>query len=321
MSTRDDLIASARETIRAGSRSFAAASRLFDRTTRERAWLLYAWCRRCDDLIDGQDLGGALAPRAQQADRLVTVRALTAKAFAGEPTGDAAFDALGLVARETGLTPAMAEDVIAGFALDVDDWQPRTEADLMRYCWHVAGAVGVMMAVVMGVSPRDEDTLDRACDLGLAFQLANIARDVREDDAGARCYVPAEWLADADIPPGEQMKPPHRQALVGVVRRMCALAHAHECSARVGAARLSFRQRWAVLAAAGIYGDIGREVVRRGPRAWDRRVVVSKLRKAGWIGRAALRALLPVPAGCHSGAAQRQHNRITLRITEHPARD
>jgi hypothetical protein len=129
------------------------------------------------------------------------VRALTAQAFAGTPTGTPAFDALGVVARETGLTPAMAEDVIAGFALDVTDWHPREEADLMRYCWHVAGAVGVMMAVVMGVSPRDEDTLDRAADLGLAFQLANIARDLAEDDAAGRCYLPAQWLADADIPP------------------------------------------------------------------------------------------------------------------------
>ena len=57
---------------------------------------------------------------------------------------------------------------------------------LWRYCYHVAGAVGVMMAVVMGVARDDGETLDRACDLGIAFQLANIARDIGEDDAAER---------------------------------------------------------------------------------------------------------------------------------------
>lgn len=312
MDTRQRLVEAAEQTIRKGSKSFAAASRLFDRNTRERVWLLYAWCRACDDMIDGQELGGDLTRPADVAERLVTVRRLTAQAFAGEPTGVVAFDALGQVARETGLTPAMAEDVIAGFALDVADWQPRSEADLMRYCWHVAGAVGVMMAVVMGVSPADDETLERAGDLGLAFQLANIARDVAEDDRAARCYVPADWLAENGIPPGEQMKPPYRQALVAAVTRLCRLAHAHECSARIGAARLRFRQRWAILSAAGIYGEIARAVMRRGSRAWDNRTVVSDRRKLLWIVRAALRALRPVPRASHRGACERHFTRREL---------
>ena len=110
-----------------GSKSFAAASRLFDRTTRERVWLLYAWCRRCDDLADDQDHGGAMGDRAGAQDRLAVIRNLTAKALVGEPTGDPAFDAFGLVAQETGITAEMANDVIAGFALDAADWRPQSE--------------------------------------------------------------------------------------------------------------------------------------------------------------------------------------------------
>lgn len=309
---RPALVAHARDTIARGSKSFAAASRLFDRETRERVWMLYAWCRACDDLADDQQLGGALGDRAGAAGRLAEIREKTARAFAGAPTGDPAFDALGLVARETGLTPAMADDVIAGFALDAADWRPRTERDLMRYCWHVAGAVGVMMAVVMGVSPTDEDTLDRACDLGLAFQLANIARDVEEDDAAGRCYLPVEWLVGEDIPPGQHMKPPYRPALTRMVARLCRTARAHECSARIGAARLALRQRWAVLAAAGIYGEIAREVERRGAHAWDHRTVVPRSRKLGWIVRAGWQALHPAPAHCAKGAKARIWTRREL---------
>ncbi len=309
---RLQIVAAAGESIRKGSKSFASASRLFDRTTRERVWLLYAWCRRCDDIADAQDHGGALGDQSGAQERLTMIRTKTALAFAGLPTGEPAFDALGVVARETGLTLAMADAVIEGFALDAADWQPRSEADLMRYCWHVAGAVGVMMAVVMGTDPKDEDTLDRACDLGLAFQLANIARDLAEDDTAERCYLPAEWLAEADLPPGEQMKPPYREALASVAQRLCALAGAYESSARIGAKRLRLRQRWAILAAAGIYGDIARNVAGRGARAWDSRTVVSGKRKALWILRAGLQALAPVPRACWQAAEGRRYTRRDL---------
>ncbi|MFY8196918.1 phytoene/squalene synthase family protein [Novosphingobium sp. B1] len=312
MLDRKALVSNARKSILKGSKSFAAASHLFDRETRERVWLLYAWCRRCDDIVDAQDHGGALGDQDGAAQRLAQVRELTTLAFAGKSTGDPAFDALGVVARETGLTLEMARAVTDGFALDAADWQPRSEADLMRYCWHVAGAVGVMMAVVMGVSPNDEDTLDRACDLGLAFQLANIARDIEEDDAADRCYIPLDWLVEADIPPGEQMKPHFRPALTSLVARMCETAQIHECSARIGASRLTGRQRWAILAAAGIYGEIAREVARRGAHAWDHRTVVTNARKLGFIGKAAWSALRPVPRSCLATASQRRYSRADL---------
>ena len=169
---RPALVAHAQASIARGSKSFAAASRLFDRTTRERVWLLYAWCRACDDLADAQDFGGRLGKQIPADARLATIRDRTALAFAEKPSDDPAFDGFGVVARECGLTRAMAGDVIAGFALDAADWRPRSERDLMQYSYHVAGAVGVMMAVVMGVSPHDEDTLTRLWNETLTEMIA-----------------------------------------------------------------------------------------------------------------------------------------------------
>jgi len=292
MDRREALVEHARLAIKHGSQSFSAAARLFDAETRERAWLLYAWCRRCDDIADNQALGGPLGDQSNLDDRLALIRKLTAKAFAGEATGDPAFDALGVVAEECSLTPQMAEDVIAGFALDADDWRPRSEADMMRYCYHVAGAVGVMMAVVMGVDPKDTDTLDRANDLGLAFQLSNIARDIVEDDAAGRCYLPVEWLVEEDIEPGQHTKPHHRQELADMAARLVALVERHEAAARVGAARLPFRSRWAVLSAARIYGAIGRKVRKRGTEAWNSRTFVPRPQKAWHGSRAFLSAAI-----------------------------
>ena len=283
--TRDAIVATAQESIARGSKSFAAASRLFDRETRERAWLLYAWCRRCDDIADGQDHGHGMTRVADAPARVAEIAAMTEAALAGETVGDPAFDALAIVAAETRMPARFARDVIAGFALDAEEWRPRSEDDLYRYCYHVAGAVGCMMAVVMGVSPEDEATLDRACDLGLAFQLANIARDLCEDDAAGRCYLPVEWLVEVDVPPGEAMKPPFRQRLALLARRLTDRAALHEASARGGTPALSFRSAWAVLAAADIYGAIGREVARRGEHAWDHRVTTSAATKLGFIAR------------------------------------
>lgn len=303
---RAALVEHARVTIARGSKSFAAASRLFDRPTRERVWLLYAWCRACDDLADSQDHGGQLGDQSGAGERLATIRSLTDLAFSGAPTGNPSFDCLGLVARECGLTRAMADDVIAGFALDAAGWYPRHEVDMLRYCYHVAGAVGVMMAVVMGVSADDEDTLDRACDLGFAFQLANIARDLDEDDAADRCYLPEDWLSEADIPPGEQMRPHYRAGLMPLIARLVALVRAYETSARIGAARLPFRCRWAVLSAAGIYGAIARKVEAAGEHAWDHRVSTGKLAKLGFVLRAFWQAVLPPPRSTGRPAVSRR---------------
>jgi 15-cis-phytoene synthase len=284
--SRDAIVATAAETIAEGSKSFGAASKLFDRKTRERAWLLYAWCRACDDLADGQELGHELTRVDDPAARLAEIRARTEAVLRGEWVGDPSFDGLRFVVAEARIPPARLWDVVEGFALDAAGWRPRTEADLLRYCYHVAGAVGCLMALVMSVPPEDEGTLDRACDLGLAFQLANIARDLAEDAAGGRRYLPSDWLDELGVPADDYAAPAYRPQLAVLARRLTDLAARYEASARVGAAQLSFRSAWAVLAAAGIYGDIGREVAARGPAAWDGRVSTSKAAKLAWIARA-----------------------------------
>ena len=253
-------MAEAERVIREGSKSFRFASNLFDQTTRERAWLLYAWCRACDDLADGQTLGHDAAAPADPERRIAFIRETTDRALAGERVGLAPFDALRVVVAECGIPRRFIDDHLDGFALDADGWRPQSEDDLLRYCYHVAGAVGCMMAIVMGVSPDEEETLDRAADLGIAFQLANIARDIVEDHGVGRLYLPAEWLGAGGIDRGD------RAALAVIAERLAALVADYEASARIGAARLPFRSRWAVLAAANIYGAIARKVVARGDR-------------------------------------------------------
>ena len=277
--TRDEIVAGAREAIQNGSKSFRAASRLFDRTTRERAWLLYCWCRHCDDVSDGQTYGFGNGIRGNVA----ILRGKTRRAVTGEAMAELPFRALSLLLSECPVPERFLEDHLSGFALDESGWQPVTEEDLAVYCYYVAGAVGCMMAVLMGVPADDEETLERAADLGIAFQLSNIARDVREDLEAGRCYLPLDWMAEFGVTRETLFAPGNEAALTAIVKRLIDSVEVYEDSARRGVEKLPFRSRLAVLSALRIYGAIGRRVGRLGSAAWEQRVTVGKMQKLAYV--------------------------------------
>ncbi|MFC5551034.1 15-cis-phytoene synthase CrtB [Massilia aerilata] len=289
------LLDHAENTIAVGSKSFAAAARLFDPDTRRKVLMLYAWCRHCDDVVDGQELGFNAAPREQHdaADKLAGLREQTRRAYAGERMRDPAFAAFQEVAlRHAGvprIAPRYAFDHLDGFAMDVEGARYETIADTLRYCYHVAGVVGLMMAAIMGVS--DPRVLDRACDLGLAFQLTNIARDIVEDAQVGRCYVPAQWLREAGIPLDEIALPQHRTKLAAVAARLVDAAEPYYDSALAGIADLPLRSAWAIATARKVYRQIGVVVRQRGARAWDERAGTSKATKLRLLAEGGVQAL------------------------------
>jgi phytoene synthase len=287
-----DVLANARDAIARGSKSFALASRLFDGPTRDRAMLLYAWCRHTDDVIDGQVLGeGRNDDRRPPAERLAEVHWETERALAGNPTPGTPYEALALVVQQTGMPARYPRDLIQGFRIDMEARPFHTFDDTLTYCYHVAGCVGVMMAIVMGVSPQDHATLARASDLGLSFQLNNIARDVAEDAARGRCYLPADWLAGEGLDTESFADPANRDALHRVVTRLVDMAERYEASAAHGVPRLRNRQAWAVLSAAQIYGDIGRKVRGQGPQALEARAYTRRRDKLIAVALAAPEAI------------------------------
>lgn len=297
------LLEHATQTIAVGSKSFATAAKLFDARTRRGALMLYAWCRHCDDVIDGQEMGfTAPAAEGTPGERLERLRSLTHQAFQGVTMEQPAFAAFQEVALASAIPERVAFDHLEGYAMDVRDERYLTFDDTLRYCYHVAGVVGLMMAQVMGV--RDEAVLDRACDLGLAFQLTNIARDIVEDAQAGRCYLPADWLAAEGLSLQNYAHPTHRAALARLAARLVAEAEPYYASARAGLAGLPLRSAWAIATARGVYREIGVKVRRAGEGAWDRRQGTSKAEKLGLLiagaGLAVTSRLVPAsprPAG------------------------
>jgi phytoene synthase len=282
----DTVVASSEVAIAHGSQSFAAAARLFDRQTRDDAVMLYAWCRHCDDVVDGQTLGHAQSQdfRTGQQQRLDILRRQTAAALQGERTADPVFEALRRVVERHRIPARHPEELLTGFEMDVADRRYATISATLDYCYHVAGVVGVMMAMIMGV--RDARTLDRACDLGLAFQLTNIARDVVEDARAGRVYLPAELLArhGIDRPDSEDLS--QRPALHAAALELLDLAETYYASAFCGIAALPPRSAWAIAAARRVYRAIGSKLRAGGPAAWNERVSTSKAEKAALLGLA-----------------------------------
>jgi phytoene synthase len=258
-----------RTLLRGGSRSFYAASFLLPRRVREPATALYAFCRLADDAVDlAEHPRDALAGLSRRLDGI----------YAGRPQGIPADRALADVVREFAIPRGLLEALIEGFAWDAEGRRYEDLSALYGYCARVAGTVGAMMALLMGV--RDQALVARACDLGVAMQLSNIARDLGEDASRGRLYLPRDWMRESGLDPDAWLaNPVWRPALARVVERLLEAADRLYERADLGIARLPLTCRPGIAAARRLYAEIGQEVRRRGLDSVSQRAVVSPIRK------------------------------------------
>lgn len=285
-----------REAIRTGSLSFHAASRLLPAHVRDPALALYAFCRMSDDAVDeGADKAGAvLALR----DRLDLV-------YRGTPANAPADRAFAAVVEEFDMPRALPDALLEGFAWDAIGRRYDTLSGVLDYAARVAAAVGAMMCVLMRV--RDPDALARACDLGLAMQLTNIARDVGEDARAGRLYLPMDWLrAEGIDPDGFLARPKPYPAVARVTLRLLDEAERLYLQAESGVPSLPLSCRPGIYAARLIYDAIGGCVRRARGDSVTARARTGRGVKlaclAAATGRALASTVRPVPAVLHAGA-------------------
>lgn len=283
-----------RAMIRTGSLSFHAASRLLPARVRDPALALYAFCRVADDEVDeGADKAAAVLRLGERLDLI----------YRGTPRPSPADRAFAAVVADVDMPRALPEALLEGLAWDALGRRYDTLSGVLSYSARVASAVGAMMCVLMGV--READALARACDLGLAMQLTNIARDVGEDARAGRLFLPLDWLDQAGIAPEALLADPRPSpALASVIARLLDVADGQYRRAFAGVPRLPFDCRAGIFAAGHIYGAIGTEVMRNGCDSVTRRARTTRARKLGLLAlsgvQAALSPLLPNPARLHA---------------------
>lgn len=266
--------------LRVGSRSFYAASRLLPRRVRDPAVALYAFCRTADDAVDEGEATIAAVDR---------LRARVDRAYAGRALDDAVDRAFASVVGDFAIPREVPDALLEGMAWDAEGKRYDDVDALYGYCARVASSVGVMMTLVMG--PRAPHVLARACDLGVAMQMTNIARDVGEDAARGRIYLPARWLHEAGVDEEAWLARPVFDERIGsVVARALTAADVLYARADSGIALLPRDCRVAIRAARLIYSDIGRGIARAKYDSVTRRAYVSGARKLWLVVRAMIGA-------------------------------
>jgi phytoene synthase len=278
--TRRADFAACRAALRNGSRSFFMASMLLPRAVREPACALYAFCRLADDAIDQQHGGtAAVAVLRKQLDGIYAGRCEA-------HTATHAVDrALAQVVERHRIPRELLDALIEGFEWDAQARRYEDFAALEAYAMRVAGTVGAMMAILMGV--RDAALIARACDLGVAMQLTNIARDVGEDARNGRLYLPLSWLREVGLDPERWLGTPQfNLALASVIERLLRTAEQLYARADTGIAALPANCRPGIKAARLFYAAIGQEVERSGFDSISRRAIVPARRKFTLLLRA-----------------------------------
>ena len=266
------------DAIKHGSLSFHAASKLLPRDVRESSLALYAFCRVADDEVDLKQ------------DKVTAVQSLIDRVdcvYRGQPRNHPTDRAFAHIVDRHDMPRALPEALLEGLAWDAMGHRYESLNDLYGYSARVASAVGVMMCRIMNV--RDRDTLARACDLGVAMQLTNIARDIGEDALERRLYIPQQWFHDAGLDPEAFLDNPQpRQVIRRMARRLLRDADRLYIRSNAGIAELPVRVRLAIFAARFIYAAIGDAISQNGYDSITQRARTSRLTKGLLVAKSAI---------------------------------
>jgi 15-cis-phytoene synthase len=262
------LAGQAQQIMRRHAKSFDWAARLLAPAVRGDTTLLYAFARIADDLADEPGLGPLDG-------RLASLTALKSGLLDAQG-GNAWAAAVAQLRRRHALPISLFECFLDSLRDDAQARRLHTEQDLLDFAYGVAGTVGLMMRPVLGAAPSADPY---ALALGIAMQLSNVARDVVEDAARGRTYVPFSYGVSADLLRQPADAADRRHAFAAIAR-VLALAETFYAYAESGLQLIPQRNRGAICVALVLYRGIGRKILRRGPeRYWQGRTSLSALEK------------------------------------------
>jgi phytoene synthase len=261
-------------TMKRNGKSFWFASLFLPRQVAADAARLYAFCRTMDDLAD-------VAVTEDSKAVLSQVREELRSGVGSTPDVD---DFLTLSKRYS-LPREAADYLIATFIQDATNEMHIEDQDqLVRYCYGVAGTVGLMMSPILGA--RGRPASEAAVHLGIAMQMTNIARDVLEDASNHRRYIPGCWVqhrtAQEILNASQSHTSDTRELVASAVLRLLELADRYYASASLGFPYIPSRARKGIEIAAAVYREIGTILRRNRGAWWNGRVRVSTSRKL-WI--------------------------------------
>lgn len=271
--------------VRREARNFYHGLRLAPEPRRSALYAVYAWMRRADDLVDD---GGS-----DRIEQVAAFRTATAAAFAGQvPDADPMWPALVRSIHDHGLARADFDGMLDGQLLDAEHRPCADWPELRRFCDLVAGTVGRTCTRIFGASHPDAMRL--STDRGIAFQLTNILRDLREDHRMGRCYLPADELGQAGLDAASLLAWTDGARCASFMHAQLDRCMAHYRSSAPLDGMIDASCRPTLWAMTAIYGGLARRIAAR-PRAVTEgrvsmpaagKLLVAMRARLGWYGDA-----------------------------------
>lgn len=247
------------------AKSFYLASLFFPRALWPQVRALYALCRWLDDAVDE-------APNREQA-------ILNLSTISEDLKSEKPLLPVNIMYRESSLDISYMEDLIKGAQDDLSSVRIENQRELMQYCYKVAGTVGLAMFDLMKIS--DPQARAHAVDLGLAMQITNICRDIKEDLERDRIYIPIDLLTKHGLDPQGLIHSSDRQGdLRPVVKELLWLADRYYASAQMAFTSIPWRTRGAIIIAAQLYRGIGLKLLKNGADPMQGRIYLNTCDKA-----------------------------------------
>jgi phytoene synthase len=234
---------------------------------------LYAFCREVDDTVD-EATDGSVARI-----KLAWWRTEVSKMYSGTPTHPV------MLALQQHIATYKLEEkhllaIVDGMEMDLDQSRYLDYPGLQRYCWHVAGVVGILSASIFGYT--NPQTLAYAEKLGLAFQLTNIIRDVGDDARKGRIYLPVNELQQFGVTANDLLKLQHTDKFEALMRFQAERAQAIYDEALALLPKEDRRAQRPGLMMAAIYRTLLDEIQRDGFHVLNQRISLTPLRKL-WL--------------------------------------
>ncbi len=254
-------------TMKSHARSFHLASLFFPSHLFDQVKALYALCRFIDDAVDE-------APDSNEALRRLNQIAYDLKDQNPQI-------AVNQIYHSNRLDVGYIEDLIAGARSDLNEKiEIKDQKEFIAYCYMVAGSVGLAMFDLMQV--KDPKARAHAVDLGIAMQITNICRDVKEDLDRKRIYIPLSLLTQHNIKPEDlyQTGLLHLPTLPLVIQDLLELADRFYLSAQDAFSTIPWRARLAIIIASELYRGIGVKILRKGGHPLNGRVYLGRFEKS-----------------------------------------
>lgn len=273
--TREESYRACERIMRANASTFSLAARLLPPARRRATVALYGLFRTLDDLVD-EVAEGELA-RGEALAALQHWRAWLLDPVAAPPPEHPLIPAFCETVDRFQIPPRYFVELTDGLGDDIQNRRYADFGDLALYCYRVASTVGLAMCSVLGVASRE--AAGYAAELGVAMQLTNILRDVREDAEHGRVYLPQDELRAAGWDEDRLRAGAIDEPLRALMRRLVARARSYYERGMAGLPYLSPDARFAILVAARVYGAILGEIERRNYDVFAGRARVSTPRK------------------------------------------